>query len=98
MISRFIEKILEWIFKFLPDCEQTAFDISRSLDEMPGVWKTFKTNLHLHTCKACRNYLKQLTFIRGAISRHDDTKDSPACDLSVEAKQRLKAVVLFAVG
>lgn len=101
MITRFIEKILEWIFKFLPDCEQTTFDISRSLDEMPGFWKTFTTKLHLLTCIACRNYLKQITFIRNAIRIDDnepDVTDSPACNLRVEVKKRLKTALLLAVG
>jgi hypothetical protein len=101
MISRFIEKILAWIFKLLPDCEQTTFDISRSLDQMPGFWKTFKTKLHLLTCKACRNYLMQIRFIRDTIRMDDnesDAADSPACNLSVEAKKRIKTAVLLAVG
>jgi hypothetical protein len=100
MILRFIEKVLAWIFKFLPDCEQTTFDISRSLDRMPGFWKSFKTKLHLLTCKACRNYLKQLTFIRGVIrsSNNDDDREAPLCNLSVEAKERLKTAMLLAVG
>lgn len=97
MVSRLIERFLEWVFKHLLDCSETTLDISRSLDQTIGFWKRFNIKLHLLTCQACRNYFKQLKFIQSAIRKLDDDTDSPACDLSVEAKQRLKTAVLIAI-
>ena len=95
MVTGLIERILEWLFKYLPDCRETALDISRSMDQQTDFRKRFGMKLHLLTCLACRNYYKQLAFIRDTIRSLDDDADPPACDLSVEARQRLKTVVLM---
>ena len=95
MVYRLIERILEWLFKRLPDCRETTLDISRSMDQRTGFGKRFSMKLHLLTCLACRNYHKQLAFIRSAIRSLDDDADPPACDLSVEARQRLKTTIVM---
>ncbi len=48
--------------------------------------------IHIHSCRPCQNFLKQLKFLRFALHNHDEkmTDETSSVKLSNEARERMK--------
>ncbi|MBM3342453.1 MAG: zf-HC2 domain-containing protein [Betaproteobacteria bacterium] len=53
-------------------CKQAAALLSQGLDRKLSPWERTRLRLHLLACDACRNFVKQIEFIRRAIRRVAD--------------------------
>ena len=98
MRQSFLEK-LKWAFIFwlarrLPDCKTLTPVIGESIDRKLGIKDRVNVKLHLITCDACRNYLKQIKFLRKAIKVRElifvNGQDVLRSKLSDEAQARIK--------
>jgi anti-sigma factor RsiW len=104
--KNFREK-LKWGFVFflarrLPDCKTITQTLSASLDRELSLREKIVTRLHLFTCAACQNYVKQINFMREAFQIREETFSSErnafAPRLSTDAKERMKNALKQASG
>ena len=74
-------------------CKQTAELLSRGLDEHLPLTQRMALRIHMLMCRACRQYEKQLHFIRRAarrLSQATEHGDQAATPLSPEARERIR--------
>jgi hypothetical protein len=83
-----------WLARRLPDCKTMTPILGESLDRKLSLREKLTSKLHLFTCQACANYLKQVKFLREAIHIQEKifTKEKDFSDskMSIEAKERIK--------
>jgi hypothetical protein len=56
--------------KLLTTCKEVSELLSQAQDRPLGMGEKFGLKLHLLMCDGCRNFGKQLDFIRGAMKRY----------------------------
>ncbi|MBX9810466.1 MAG: zf-HC2 domain-containing protein [Burkholderiales bacterium] len=56
--------------KILTNCKEVSELLSQAQDRPLGLGEKFGLNLHLMMCNGCRNFGKQLDFIRAAMKRY----------------------------
>jgi predicted anti-sigma-YlaC factor YlaD len=62
------------IFKKIT-CKNASELVSRSLDGKIGMLERLRLRAHLKVCKACRNFVGQMQFMRKAIRGHPLFRD-----------------------
>lgn len=86
--------IIFWLARRLPDCKTLTPTIGESLDRKLSLKEKINVKLHLMTCDACANYLKQIKFLHQACQVQEmiliKGKDVSKTKLSAEAKERIK--------
>lgn len=110
--KNFREK-LKWEFIFflarrLPDCKTITPMLSESLDRKLSLREKTVMRLHLFTCAACQNYVKQIKFIREALQLREERfareansqngAESSVPRLRKEARERMKNALKEASG
>lgn len=56
-------------------CKEVSELVSRALDGRLGLIERWRLRAHLKACEGCRNFRKQMTFLRDAIRNHPVIKD-----------------------
>lgn len=56
----------------IPTCKHTAELLSQSQDRPLALAEKFRLRMHLMLCSGCRNFARQLTFMRSALRRYRD--------------------------
>lgn len=56
--------------KIMATCRETSELLSQAQDRRLGWGEKMRLNVHLLTCKGCRNFGDQLGFIRAAVKRY----------------------------
>jgi len=81
-----------WVWRKLPECKQMVKIITASMDEKLSWSEWILMKIHLLSCDPCINFLKQIKFIRSALSRSDGRlgQDDPSIKLSDDARTRMK--------
>lgn len=61
--------------RIIPSCRDTAALLSQAQDRPLTIGEKLRVHVHLPLCNGCRNFRKQLTFMRRAarelLRRHD---------------------------
>lgn len=81
-----------WVWRNLPQCKEIVKIITASLDGKISLRNRIVMKIHLLSCNPCVNFLKQLKFLRSAISGGEEnltSAESPE-KLSDVARERLK--------
>jgi hypothetical protein len=60
------------MLKAIMSCEEAARRASRALDEPIGVLDRLMLNAHLVMCAKCKNFIRQLAFLRKASQRYPE--------------------------
>lgn len=77
----------------VPTCDETSHLISQALDESISPLQKMRIRMHLMFCKYCRNFIKQMSFIRTILRRQtEDPKydKPPETSLSDQARNRIE--------
>ena len=74
------------------NCKQVTELISRSLDEKLTLRQYLSTRLHMMKCSICRNYEKQVLFMRAATRKLISELENTGTDsnLSKSAQMRIR--------
>ena len=56
----------------IPDCKHTAELLSQGQDRSLTVLEKLRLDMHLLICHRCRNFSRQLAFMRTALRRYRD--------------------------
>ncbi|MEO8159451.1 MAG: zf-HC2 domain-containing protein, partial [Betaproteobacteria bacterium] len=56
-------------------CRQVSELVSHSMDRHLGWFERWRLQAHLKACEGCRNFQKQMTFMRTALRNHPVIKD-----------------------
>jgi predicted anti-sigma-YlaC factor YlaD len=56
-------------------CKEVSALVSQALDRRLGLMERWRLRVHLKACEACRNFQKQMSFLREAIRNHPVIKD-----------------------
>ena len=59
----------------IPTCRETSALLSQRQDRALGLWERVGLYLHLAACSGCRQFQRQLAFVRTAIRRYRDRDD-----------------------
>ena len=51
------------------DCKEASRLLSQAMDQKLPLWDRARLRLHLAACDACRNFSRQLEFLRRAVAR-----------------------------
>ncbi len=81
-----------WAWRKLPECKQMVKIITASLDDKLSWSEWLLMKIHLLSCDPCLNFLKQIKFIRGALSNSDErlAEVDTSVKLSEDARLRIK--------
>lgn len=94
IIKRLKTAMLQWLARRLPDCRTITPTIGESLDRKLSFRENLIMKLHLFTCEACANYLKEIKFLRRAVRLREenlnDEKNTEFPKMSSDAKERMK--------
>ena len=75
-------------------CKDVTQLISESMDTSLPIGKRIGMRLHLHMCRFCSRYERQLLLIRetvrGMVATEEKPGESPGETLSEEAKERIR--------
>lgn len=89
-----LHRLIGWIARHLPSCEQVTQRVSESLDRDLSLGERLAVRFHVLMCVFCARYERQLRLIRAALrGRRDrleagDAAQAPA--LSPEARARIQ--------
>lgn len=89
-----------WMSRKMPPCREMVKVVTASMDERLNWQEWVKLKLHLLSCDACVNFLRQIDLIRTALLHsggHIETDDSTVT-LSNEARSRLKSALALAAA
>lgn len=88
----FLRTLARWMGEVSPSCKEAVRLQSLALDSKLTPTKRFGLRFHLLFCKWCRNYGKQISFLRSAARKRasDDDKASSGGALSSQARERIK--------
>lgn len=91
-LSNAWKTLVRWVSEFSPSCKEATRLQSLALDSKLTPVKRFGLRFHLLFCKWCRNYGKQIGFLRLAARKRapGDDKAATGCALSPEARERIK--------
>ena len=56
-------------------CKKVSELVSQSLDRRLGWIERWRLAVHLKACEGCRNFQKQMSFLRTAFRSHPDIKE-----------------------
>ena len=73
------------------NCKKASQLASRAMDEKLPFWKNIVLKVHLLLCSNCKNFSRQLEFLREVSRRFTIIKEF---ELSPEAKQRISSKLL----
>jgi hypothetical protein len=81
-----------WVWRNLPKCQEMVKIITASIDDKLSWREWVLMKVHLLSCDPCINFLKQIKFIRTALSYSDERlgQDDKSVKLSNEARARMK--------
>jgi len=91
---RLIEKIVAFVAKITPPCQDVTRLLSQSMDRQLPLYTRMTIRLHFQICVWCKRYGEQLDTIRkasGSIPEHSERISSAS--LSESARQRIKEAV-----
>ncbi len=57
------------------NCKQVSELVSHSMDRRLGWLERWRLGVHLKVCEGCRNFQKQVSFLRTAFRNHPVMKD-----------------------
>ena len=78
----------------MASCKEISVLLSKSCDQDLGWWERATVRLHLLYCRGCRQFGKQLRFLRIAARRGAQTESLPGdVRLSDPAKRRIRDAV-----
>ena len=89
IITRFKRAALGLLGRRLSKCREITPIIGESLDRKLTLREVLSMRLHLITCRACRNYLSNIKFIREVFEQDESPTDLSA-SLTDEARERMK--------
>lgn len=80
------------VWRNLPPCKEIVKIITASLDGKVSLRNRIIMKIHLLSCNPCVNFLKQLKFLRSALSAGEEKllPVESSAKLSDEARERLK--------
>lgn len=94
ILQRLKMAFIFWLARRLPDCKTITPTIGESLDRRLSLREKIVMRLHLFTCEACANYLKEIKFLREVVQIREEkmTRDDdfPAAKLNSDAKERIR--------
>jgi predicted anti-sigma-YlaC factor YlaD len=61
----------------IPTCRETSALLSQKQDRARGLGERVGLYLHLAACQACRQFERQLAFMRSALKRYLEGGDRP---------------------
>jgi hypothetical protein len=80
-----------FVWRKLPACKEMVKIITASMDSKLSWREWLMMKIHLLSCDPCVNFLKQLRFIRTALSHSDEHLDEAQhISLSDSARDRIK--------
>ncbi len=81
-----------WVWRKFPKCKEMVKIITASMDEKLSWREWLMMKIHLLSCDPCINFLKQIKFIRSALSHSDEQlgQAETSVKLSDDARARLK--------
>ncbi len=80
-----------FVWHKLPACKEMVKIITASMDSKLSWREWLMMKLHLLACDPCVNFLKQLNFIKTALSHNDEhLGDAQHISLSDTARERIK--------
>lgn len=81
-------------------CEEVSRLVSESLDRRLPIRQRLAIRIHFLFCKACRQFRRQLLFMRDALRRLPDDIENAAAypALTPEARERIKSTLKLAKG
>ena len=57
-------------------CKEVSRLASQGLDRRLGIGERLKLRVHLAICDGCRNFIRQLDFLRKVVARIGDSHDT----------------------
>ena len=91
----FWRKFLSGCKAISPDCRETSRAQSEAFDHPLPLVTRVGVSLHLVLCKWCRQYGKQIRYLRGAAHKHEkELTDAGSQKLSSDARERIKRRLL----
>ncbi|HEX7953300.1 MAG TPA: zf-HC2 domain-containing protein [Burkholderiales bacterium] len=57
-------------------CKEVSELVSHSMDRRLGWLERWRLRVHLKACEGCRNFQKQMTFVRTALRNHPVIRDA----------------------
>ena len=60
----------------IPSCKEVSELLSQAQDRQLSLREKFALRVHLPLCEGCRNFNRQMDFLRAAIKRYLDRDDS----------------------
>ncbi len=81
-----------FVWRKLPPCKEMVKIITASMDTKLSWSEWLMMKLHLLSCDPCVNFLKQIKFIRTALSHSDERIEDPQIHISLSdaARDRMK--------
>lgn len=81
-----------FVWRKLPPCKEMVKIITASMDTKLSWREWLMMKLHLLACDPCVNFLKQIKFIRTALSQSDERIEDPQVHISLSdsARERMK--------
>ena len=81
-----------FIWRKLPECKEIVKIITASMDEKLSWREWLLMKIHLLSCDPCVNFLKQIKFIREALTKSEEklAQHDSSVKLSEDARSRLK--------
>ena len=61
----------------IPNCRETSALLSQTQDRKLTLFERVGLRLHLVVCNGCRQFERQLAFMRSAVKRYLDRDDPP---------------------
>lgn len=99
-LEKLKQKIIFWLVRRLPDCKTITPKLGKALDKKLSRREKIITNLHLYTCEACADYIKQIKFIRELFEEQEKYFQSinNSLKLNHKSRERIKKALLSAVN
>ena len=63
--------------RFIPSCKEVSEVLSQAQDRPLTLKEKLALYVHLPLCEGCRNFSRQLGFIRSAVKRYIERDDTP---------------------
>ena len=70
-------KVVRKGMKLFPDCRDTSALLSQKQDRALNIRERVGLYLHLAACEGCRQFERQLAFMRSALKRYLEGGDGP---------------------
>jgi hypothetical protein len=86
------QRIIVWLLRRLPTCQEATRLMSDSLDQKLSLRQRLQMKLHVLVCMWCERYRRQLLFLRQAMqqsSKYAERGIAPPPSLPPEARERL---------